>query len=164
MRRILIALALLAAMAPSTAPAVDQSALHYHLSPADKQAILSEPYTIIKSIHRIPMPVLMEMDRLHHGHLEMANPGEPFNATDAITTPAPFRRLVFAVIAKDYCIVHYEHGGRGYNCPVAIFKLTHNKAHCIGFLVERGPLKDPAALKKVLSGNTASDYAEIMNL
>jgi len=43
---------------------------------------------------------------------KLAEPGQNWNATDAITDPTlPAKRLIWAAIGGDYYVVHYERGG-----------------------------------------------------
>jgi hypothetical protein len=43
---------------------------------------------------------------------KLADPGQNWNATDAITDPTlPWKRLIWAAIGDDYYVVHYERGG-----------------------------------------------------
>lgn len=39
----------------------------------------------------------------------LANPDENFKMTDF--NQVPTRRLIWGGLSKDYCLIHYEHGG-----------------------------------------------------
>jgi len=56
---------------------------------------------------------------------KLAEPGENWNATDAITDPTlPAKRLIWAAIGRDYYVVHYERGGIAHTFHVLVAKLT----------------------------------------
>lgn len=42
---------------------------------------------------------------------ELANPGQPFQATDVVGPKLPWRRLLFGGVSNDRCVVFYEIGG-----------------------------------------------------
>ena len=52
----------------------------------------------------------------------LANPGDPYQATDVIEDPKlPVRRLIFAGKCGDFWFIHYEQGGRGHSFAVVFF-------------------------------------------
>ena len=51
----------------------------------------------------------------------MAQPGQPFNATDVITKPLPSSRGIFVWSRGMRWVVATEHGGIGYNDPIYVF-------------------------------------------
>jgi hypothetical protein len=69
-------------------------------------------------------PVLQVFTASTVSQLFMANPGEPFEATDFISdSRVPQMSLIFAGTQDDRSFVHYEQGGRGHMFIVALFKL-----------------------------------------
>lgn len=46
--------------------------------------------------------------------VEIADPGQPFQFSDALTPGLPFRRLVLAGLGANSCFIYYQHGGRMY--------------------------------------------------
>ena len=46
--------------------------------------------------------------------IELANPGQMFQSSDALIEGAPFRRLEFAGLGTGRCFVYYQHGGTMY--------------------------------------------------
>ncbi|HET6844377.1 MAG TPA: hypothetical protein VFK06_22245 [Candidatus Angelobacter sp.] len=46
--------------------------------------------------------------------IELANPGNMFQSSDAFIQGAPFRRLVFAGQRTGRCFIYYQHGGTMY--------------------------------------------------
>jgi len=155
-RATIAAIALLAAIAPSTVHADAAK-----LSPVNKRAIQCERFTIVKTVRQIPRAVREELDRQNQGPMSMADPGQEFNSTDVVTRTLPSRRLIFAAVNSKYCIVHFEHGGFAYTCPVAIVKLWHHKAKLVGFLNANRPYKDLAALKKAIATSQTPDVSNL---
>ena len=51
----------------------------------------------------------------------MAMPGQPFNATDAVTKPLPFSRGIFVWSRGTRWVIATEHGGIAYNDPIYVF-------------------------------------------
>jgi hypothetical protein len=50
-----------------------------------------------------------------HFNGQIANIGEPFNATDVIEQELPFRRIIDFLVTSSTAYLWYEHGGRGYH-------------------------------------------------
>ena len=58
---------------------------------------------------------------------KLADPGQNWNATDAITDPTlPWKRLIWAAVGSDYYVVHYERGGIDHSFHILVAKLTKN--------------------------------------
>jgi len=47
----------------------------------------------------------------NQAEIELANPGQLFQMSDAEIPGVPFRRLVFAGFRAGSCIIYYQHGG-----------------------------------------------------
>jgi hypothetical protein len=98
------------------------------------------------------------------GDGKLAEPGQNWNATDAIIDPTlPGKRLIWAAGGGDYYVVHYERGGIAHTFHVLVAKLA--KADAKPKTLWRamgGPFKDYAAfLNGVRSGklDDCLDYA-----
>jgi hypothetical protein len=60
---------------------------------------------------------------------KLAEPGQNWNATDAITDPTlPWKRLIWATVGSDYYVVHYERGGIDHSFHILVTKLAKNDA------------------------------------
>jgi len=59
-------------------------------------------------------------------HERMAEPNEPFNATDLISEPLPSRRFTVGGYLKDRAFVVYESGGYGYNQKIIVLARNEN--------------------------------------
>jgi hypothetical protein len=95
---------------------------------------------------------------------KIADPGQKWNATDAIIDPSlPGKRLIWAVIGGEYCIVHYERGGIAHSFHILVAKLANNAAKPkVVWTAMGGPFNDYAAFLNALrSGNLDDrmDYA-----
>lgn len=77
----------------------------------------------------------------------LAEPGQKWNATDAITDPTlPGKRLIWAAVDGEYYVVHYERGGIAHTFHVLVATLTKNNAKPkVIWRGVGGPLKDYAA-------------------
>ena len=89
----------------------------------------------------------------------IAEPGQKWNATDAITDPTlPAKRLIWAAVGGDYYVVHYERGGIAHTFHILVTKLAKNDAKpkvvCRGIA---GPLKDYAAFLDALRNEKLDD-------
>jgi hypothetical protein len=90
----------------------------------------------------------------------MAEPGQPFQATDVIIQGQnlPGKRLIWAVTDGDYYIVHYERGGIAHSFHVLIAKAPrdHAKATLVWRAVGK-PLKDYSAFVSALRSGSLDD-------
>jgi hypothetical protein len=90
---------------------------------------------------------------------KLADPGQNWNATDAITDPTlPWKRLIWAAVSGEYYVVHYERGGIAHSFHSLVAKLAKNEAEpelvwrAIGY-----QLKDYAAFLTVLRNGKLDD-------
>ena len=71
---------------------------------------------LIKITSMLPQSVQAALARtFRQESLQMANDGGKFNATDFVDRRYPMRRLIFAAVTGDKCLVHYEKGGYSHN-------------------------------------------------
>jgi hypothetical protein len=99
------------------------------------------------------------------GNGRLAEPGQKWNATDAIIDPTlPGKRLIWATVGGDYYVIHYERGGIAHTFHILVARLTKNDAKPkVIWRAVGGPLKDYAAfLNAVRSGKLDDrlDYAQ----
>jgi hypothetical protein len=110
----------------ATVPAPAQTE---HLDAATRHAILAGPYRVIVHVADIPPSVMAAASAargpgLARYPLEMADPGQPFQATDVIVGKRlPGRRLIAAYASGDGWILHYEAGGVAHSYHVAFFRV-----------------------------------------
>jgi hypothetical protein len=112
--------------------AVPAAAQTQHLDAATRSAILSGSYRTVAHVADIPAAVMAAAAAargpgLAGYPLEMADPGQPFQATDVIVDKRlPGRRLIAAYGSAGAWILHYEAGGVAHTYHVAFFSL-HGK-------------------------------------
>ena len=89
----------------------------------------------------------------------LADPGQNWNATDAITDPKlPWKRLIWAAVGSRYYVVHYERGGIDHSFHILVAKMTKSDAkprivwHAVGH-----QLKDYAAFLDALRSGKLDD-------
>ena len=139
---------------------VSSSASITNLLSESKEYILREDaFSGISSVKEIPAPVLMKWAEIaKDSNLKIANPGEKFQVTDVIYEEGlPFRRLIFGGISKDYCLIHYERGGRAHSYKVILFKLSAKGADFLwgGILFKR--IRDLSELRELIRANALDD-------
>ncbi len=96
----------------------------------------------VHSASDLPPAVLALCDGGGDGQL--AEPGQNWNATDAITDPTlPGKRLIWAAVGGEYYVVHYERGGIAHTYHILFAKLAKNDAKPKVFSrAVGGPFKD----------------------
>jgi hypothetical protein len=107
----------------------------------------------VHSTSDLPPAVLALCDGGGDGKL--AEPGQKWNATDAIIDPTlPGKRLIWAAVNGDYYVVHYERGGIAHSYHILVAKLTKSDAKPkVVWRAMGGPFKDyPAFLQALQSG------------
>jgi hypothetical protein len=110
----------------------------------------------VRSTKDLPSAIVALCTR---GDGAVAEPGENWNATDAITDPTlPSKRLIWAAVGNDYYIVHYERGGIDHSFHVLVAKLTKNDAKPkIIWSAVGNPLKNYAAFLDALRNGKLDD-------
>jgi hypothetical protein len=131
----------------------------HSLSPNQKAHVLDGDFSIEREIDRLPESLKIAFSALSgERDFKMANPGEKYQATDAIVESGlPFRRLLFAGISKDKYFIHYEMGGRGYSVHIAVFEVDPDKK--VKFLWG-GPGPHAKDLKQLRSMVAAGAFAD----
>jgi hypothetical protein len=91
-----------------------------NLAAAHRQVLESERFVEKRTTRSLPGPVI----ELVAGPGEkMADPGQNWRATDVVIEHGlPLTRLVWAAIAGDYYVLHYEFGGEFYGFHVVVSK------------------------------------------
>ncbi len=136
-----------------TAPAAVQAApaAKPPLSAADKAHVLSDTFTVVKTVKQIPAAVQKALGLPAKDPLGgMADSGKPFQIGDAVnlSEKLPFRRLVFAATNPRYCLVCYDLGGIAYREEVILYHLQGGRA-MIAWRAELDSDYRPATLAKL---------------
>ncbi|HEU0274633.1 MAG TPA: hypothetical protein VFQ83_08920 [Candidatus Udaeobacter sp.] len=90
---------------------------------------------------------------------KIADPGQNWNATDAVTDPSlPWKRLIWAGVGGDYYVVHYERGGIAHSFHVLVAKMSKQDAKPkVVWQALGGPFKDYAAFLDALRTGKLND-------
>ncbi len=128
------------------------------LSPEDRKA-LQDPsrFHEIHSTRDLPAAILALCNGSGDGKL--AEPGQNWNATDAITDPTlPGKRLIWAAVGGEYYVVHYERGGIAHTYHVLVAKSAKNEAKPnVVWRAIGGPFKDYGAFLNALRTGKLDD-------
>jgi len=76
-----------------------------------------EVFNEVKQASRLPTFVLNELGG-------MADPGQPFNATDVVDSRLPMQQLIVAAVSEKYCIVSYWRGGLALRLETTVFEVS----------------------------------------
>ena len=90
---------------------------------------------------------------------QLAEPGEKWNATDAIIDPTlPGKRLIWAAVGGEYYVVHYERGGIAHTFHILVAKLAKNDAKPkVVWSATGGPFNNYAAFVNALRTGKLND-------
>jgi hypothetical protein len=128
------------------------------LSSEDRRVLQdSSRFHEVRSTSNLPSAILALCDSGGDGKL--AEPGQKWNVTDAITDPTlPGKRLIWAAVGGEYYVVHYERGGIAHTFHVLVAALTKNNAKPkVIWRGVGGPLKDYAAFLIALRNGKLDD-------
>ena len=124
------------------------------LSGDDRKALLDTArFHEVHATSDLPSAILALCDGGSDGKL--AEPGQKWNATDAITDPTlPGKRLIWAAIGGEYYVVHYERGGIAHTFHILVARLSKNDARAKAvWRAVGGPFRDyPAFLDALRTG------------
>jgi hypothetical protein len=120
----------------------------------DRKALLdAAPFHEVHATSDLPSVILALCDGGGDGKL--AEPGQKWNATDAISDPTlPGKRLIWGAVGGEYYVVHYERGGIAHKFHILVAKLSKNDARAKAvWRAVGGPFKDyPAFLDALRKG------------
>jgi hypothetical protein len=129
-------------------------------------AIQNLCYADVSKLAAEDRKVLQDSSRFHEVHstsdlppailtlcgTKLADPGQKWNATDAITDPTlPGKRLIWAAAGGDYYVVHYERGGIAHTFHLLVAKLANGEAKPkVVWSAVGGPFKNYASFVDAL--------------
>ena len=87
---------------------------------------LEGSFTTVEKVAQLPKTVQVAMTTGKSG-INMADPDQEFNAGCIQYPGKASRRLIFAAISARICVVHFENGGRAYNCQVRIYSIADDE-------------------------------------
>jgi hypothetical protein len=85
--------------------------------------LLDGDFRVVNQIEAVPVPWGAVFDSSfsfpggtgsRRNKVGMADPGQPFQASDSLRPGLPFRRLIFAGFNAERAFIYYQHGGRMY--------------------------------------------------
>jgi hypothetical protein len=79
----------------------------------------------VEKLSALPAGVTQLLSALPDGGV--ADRGAPFNATDVVREPLPFRRLILAGVSENQVLIAIEHGGIGYSIEALAFELNGDR-------------------------------------
>jgi hypothetical protein len=123
------------------------------LTAALRDHVRSERFVPLATVTALPASVRKALSDLFGSDtLEMADPGQPFQATDVMVMPRlPARRLVAAGCSPDHCLVYYERGGFAHIHQIVLFSTTDAAARLAHGGVAPGGLADLDQVKDALA-------------
>lgn len=129
------------------------------LAATDRKALLHGQFHIVNKGEHLSSTNRVGLARVfHQDALEIADPGQPYQATDVVSGKMlPGRRLIFAAENSHYCIVHYERGGIAYSCQIVVFKIVKSKAHLVWSALAPGRLAGLAEFRRALTAGRLDD-------
>jgi len=127
--------------------------------PAEDRKVLLDA-SLFHEVHattNLPSAILALCDGGGDGKL--AEPGQKWNATCVITDPTlPGKRLIWAALGGDYCVVHYERGGIAHTFHILVAKLGKNDARpAMVWRAVGGQFQDYAAFLDALRNGKLDD-------
>ena len=150
MNRVLIAwLVVAGAQAPAQTP----------LSAAVREHLRAD--TLAPVMHVVDLPKLVQdalKANFSNPKLDMADPGQEFQATDVIMNAnLPTRRLISAGCSSDHCLIHYEQGGIAHFYRVLLVSVSKTAAKVDWNGMCGGPMPNLAEVQaQVVSGKIKS--------
>lgn len=113
------------------------------LTAAIRAHLKAERFQVVTSVRGLPLGVREELQRLFGPFgAAIAEPKEPFRATDHVTDPSlPSRRLSVAGCSQDHCLVYYERGGIAHTWHVVLLHWTPERTRVEGGGMAPGGLR-----------------------
>ncbi len=127
-------------------------------SPAEQLKFLDGDFGIVKNVRALPRPIVDALIEEGGSRLTMVNPGQKFEATDAISDSSlPNRRLIFAGTADNRVFLQYEQGGIAHMFILALLRVSAegnvepvSRSYC-------GPVTDLQALRTEIRNGRCSE-------
>jgi hypothetical protein len=119
---------------------------------------LNSSCSVFNSVASFPGPLKQAFTGVtRQSSFELADPGQPYQATDVVTGPhVPFRRLILAGGCGDMFFVHYERGGIAHTNYIVLFR-----ANAKGELVFVGGVRGIRKSASVTELQQALDAAQL---
>jgi hypothetical protein len=121
--------------------------------------LLEDKLRVVITTEEIPSPVIAKFAELTKTKgVVFAQPGAKYQVTDVISEPGlPRRRLIFAALSDEFCVLTYERGGIGHSEHEVVFQLVRGGPA----LAWRAVLNDrPSSLKKLRDSVRKGEYID----
>jgi hypothetical protein len=124
------------------------------LAPEDKEYLLrTMDFAEIFSVEGIPTSVISNMVELTQNlNFTIANPSEVIPEKKR-----PSRRLLWGVVSKEYCLLHYERDGMGPSRRLVLFKRFGNDARFLWGAATMPSIRNYAEFRELLDADSLYD-------
>jgi len=92
-----------------------------------QKSVSTGSFEISKNINSIDPCILQFLSKLTKSKFHIANPDQPYNATDNVDESLPNRQLRLLFKSKNACFMEYAHGGIGFHYHTAWFEMKNNR-------------------------------------
>lgn len=146
----------------------DSYSLSTRVAPkAARDHLLDANFALVNQVSQIPESCVSPFDSSFtnaegtrpQNKIVMADPGKPFQYSDAIVPGLPFRRLVFAGTGPNRCFIYYQHGGAMYPSYCLAIMDTSSSSNVVWVGESRKEADTVRELRSMLSGGEFSDTA-----
>lgn len=123
--------------------------------------VRDERFQVVASVRGLPLGVREELQRMFGSEaMAIAEPGEPFQATDDVDDPTlPIRRLSIAGCSQDHCLVYYERGGTAHIWRAVLFHWTPERTRVEAGGAAPGGVRSLDALRTAVLTGTLTPTA-----
>lgn len=115
-----------------------------------QKSIRNNSFLISKDKDSIDPSILKFLTKLYKKTFQLANPDQPYNATDDVDETLPNRQLRLLFKTKNACFMEYAHGGIGFHYHIAWFELKNNKVTDFWISNSNREVKNIMELKKFI--------------
>lgn len=91
------------------------------------QSALTEDFEVYTKRKDIPKPIMDLLEKWSEGEFSIANPDEPYNATDNARYGLPFRQIIFILKDQNHIFIYYNHGGLDFHRDLLWAEYERNK-------------------------------------
>ena len=92
-----------------------------------QKSVSNDSFIISTDKKSIDPSILNFLTKLNKKTFQLANPDQPYNATDNVDESLPNRQLRLLFKSKNACFMEYAHGGIGFHYHTAWFEMKNNR-------------------------------------
>jgi hypothetical protein len=116
-----------------------------------QKSFINNSFLISTDKESIDPCILKFLSKLYKKTFQIANPDQPYNATDNVDETLPNRQLRLLFKTKNVCFIEYAHGGIGFHYHIAWFELKNNKVTDFWICNSAKEVKNIRELKKLIN-------------